>query len=104
MSNIRGMGDFSNRAGGSGNDRIPLLGSGSGSNGNPRKESFLSFLKNFCCPLTTYKSVIFIISVMDIITYLVSISFGIGLSTPSHPSLLAPLPEILEYGYLVIIF
>jgi hypothetical protein len=100
MSNIRGIGDFENQPGGSRN-RVPLLGQGLMSSENPRKEPFFSFIKNFICPLSTWKSVIFAISMIDIIVYIVTLCFGIGISTPTNPYLLPPLPGTLEIGSLV---
>jgi membrane associated rhomboid family serine protease len=84
-NNVHGMSDFPNQAaGGNGpanRQRIPLLGGNLNMQGDPRKESFPSFLKNFCCPLFTIKSFIFCITIVDVIMYSVSISFGVEAST-----------------------
>jgi membrane associated rhomboid family serine protease len=97
MSNIHRIGDYENdRNTGANRSNVPLLGSGLGNSGNPRKESFFTFLKNFCCPLSTIKSVIFCITVLDLIVYVITLFFGITASTPNNPSLLAPLPETLD--------
>jgi hypothetical protein len=45
--------------------------------GNPREESFCKFLKNFCCPMFLFKSVIFFVSIVDIVMYIISIAYGI---------------------------
>lgn len=104
MSNIHRIGDFDDRASGTGANRrnVPLLGGIMGS-GSPRRESFFSFIKNFCCPLSTWKSFIFTISIIDIVMYIITLSFGIGQSSPKAPYFLPPLPETLEkFGSLVI--
>jgi len=103
MSNIHRISDFEDREVGSGDNRrtVPLLG-GSLGGGSPRSESFFSFIKNFCCPLSTWKSFIFAISLIDIIIYVITLSFGIGLSTPEAPYLLPPLQSTLDkFGSLV---
>jgi hypothetical protein len=103
MSNIHRLGDFEDREVGNGPNRrsAPLL-SGVISSGNPRQESFFSFIINFCCPLSTWKSFIFAISMIDIVMYIVTLSFGIGKSSPDAPYFLPPLPETLEkFGSLV---
>ena len=103
MSNIHRINDFENREAGNQRSRanVPLIG-GVLSSENPRTESFPSFIKNFCCPLSTWKSFIFAISMIDIIIYIITISYGIGISTPVSPYFLPPRPEILEkFGSLV---
>jgi hypothetical protein len=103
MSNIHRLGDFDDRESASGANRrnVPLLG-GVLNSGNPRRESFFSFIKNFCCPLSTWKSSIFTISMIDIIMYIITLCFGIAKSSPQAPYFLPPLPETLEkFGSLV---
>lgn len=107
MSNIHRLGDFennNNRPNAGGNGRgAALLGGGPGGNGgDARKENFCSFLRNICCPYSTIKSVIFFVTITDIIVYFITLSFGIGLSTPEHPMLLPPLEKTLDvFGDLV---
>ena len=102
MSNIRGIDDLENDRNVPGqNNQMPLLGSGLVNGEDPRKESFFRFIKNFFCPLSTFKSFIFIISMLEITVYIVTLCFGIGLSTSKRPMLLPPLESILEYGSLV---
>lgn len=104
MSNVRGIGDFENdrRGSGRGGGDIPLLGSAMMNSDNPRKEPFFIFLKNFFCPLSTMKSVIFFISVVDVVMYIVTLCFGIGKATPENNQLLPPLTTTLDtFGMLV---
>lgn len=63
------------------------------SNENPREENFCKFLKNFCCPMFLFKSVIFFVSIVDLIMYFVSIGFGIQ---RTEKELLAPKTETLD--------
>jgi hypothetical protein len=101
-NNIHRISDFeNNNAGGNNRQNVPLLG-GNLSYQNPRKEPFCIFLKNFCCPLSTIKSVMFVVSMIDIIMYIITISFGVEKSYPDSPSLLAPRGDILDkFGELV---
>jgi len=55
--------------------------------GDPRKENFCKFLQNFCCPMFVFTSVIFFVSIVDVIMYCVSLGFGIQ---RSPTELLAP--------------
>ncbi len=61
--------------------------------GNPRDENFCKFLKNFCCPMFLFKSVIFFVSIADLIMYIVSVAYGIK-NTPTE--LLAPKVSTLD--------
>lgn len=91
MSNIHGLSSSSgdrNRP----NNQFPMMGVNN-DGGNPREESFGKFLKNFCCPQFSFLSVIFIISVIDLVIYIVTLSFGIKLN-PNE--LLAPKTETLD--------
>jgi hypothetical protein len=77
MSNIHGFGAGNRNAGGGGGDgggsgansnTLPILGmggSGNDINENPREENFCKFLKNFCCPMFLFTSVIFFVSCAD---------------------------------------
>jgi membrane associated rhomboid family serine protease len=94
MSNVHRISDFENQGNRRNNAQgMPLLGGNANSQGDPRKESFPSFLKNFCCPLFTFKSFIFAITLIDITMYIISISFGI---TNSEDYLLAPKGSTLD--------
>ncbi len=62
-------------------------GMGNPGEGDPRQENFCKFLKNFCCPMFLFKSIIFFVSIADIIMYCVSLAYGIE---KSDKELLAP--------------
>jgi membrane associated rhomboid family serine protease len=103
MSNIHRISDLENgnngQGRGAGNSRMPLLGGRIIQGGNPRSEKFPSFLKNFCCPYFTYKSFIFFITIVDLIMFIITISFGIQ---ESNEYLLPPKGEVLsDCGMLV---
>lgn len=92
MSNMHGVNDYSRQRDNNQNSQFNIMGSGE-SYGDPRKEGFWSFLKNFCCPNFKFLSFIFIISCVDLGVYLITLFMGIKLS-PSE--LLAPKPETLD--------
>lgn len=104
MSNIHRISDFndnnenrsrSNSRGGG------LLGS-SANVVNPRQQTFFGFLKNFCCPNFSFKSFIFIITIIEIILYIITLCFGLKPVQLGQPELLAPTPQTLEnFGGLV---
>ncbi len=99
--NIHRISDFENHDPNN-RQRVPLLGGNITSGTNPRKESFFVFLKNFCCPMSTVKSVMFVVSMIDIIMYIITLSQGIAKSTPERPLLLPPKEETLKaFGDLV---
>jgi hypothetical protein len=91
MSNIYGINHNSRGAGN--NPRLPMMG-GSNPSGNPREESFGGFLKDFCCPTFHFKSVIFFVSLADVILYIITICYGINMN-PNE--LLAPKTEVLDW-------
>jgi membrane associated rhomboid family serine protease len=96
-NNVHRISDLENQNNnnpGRGNSRIPLLGGNLNMSGDPRKESFGLFLKNFCCPLFTYKSFIFLITIVDLTLFIISISFGIE---NTKDALLKPKVETLEW-------
>ncbi len=102
MSNIHRLNDFEDGSSRPNASNVPFLGGRVTNTGNPRNESFFNFIKNFCCPYSTWKSFIFIISMLDIFMYILTLSFGIGISTKEAPYLLPPKPEILDkFGDLV---
>ncbi len=84
MSNIHGINDYSDRR--DRNAPGSLMG-GFNDSGDPRQESFWNFTKNFCCPSFSFKSFIFIISLVDLIVYSITLFYGISLD-PNQ--LLAP--------------
>jgi len=105
MNNVQGFNNL--RAAGNNNNqndqqRMPILGMGSGAaDGNPREENFCKFLKNFCCPMFLFYSVIFFVSIVDIIMYIISIAYGIK---RTDKELLAPTITTLNWlGMKVII-
>ena len=87
MSNIRGLGDYNSNPNNNNNNQ----GNFSGENGqipnflrnfmqatqvnrgDPRKESFLNFLRFTVCPTLHLRSFISIVTIMEIITYLICI-------------------------------
>lgn len=89
MSNNPGFSDYNNLR------RNPsLFGANIISNaGNPREESFWKFLNNFFCPFFKFKSFICLITIIDIIMYIVTLAYdGIddidnGLLAPTFKSL-----------------
>ena len=58
-----------------------------------RKESFLSWLKDIFCPNFKYTSIIFILSCIDLITYIITLFFGIK---RTNTELLAPTYQTLD--------
>jgi len=82
MSNIRGFRDFQAEN----NERAPLMGprpnmmpfiSTAGQQGDPRKESCFQMCKLTCCPVITIKSFTAIITIVDIVMFIVTLCFGI---------------------------
>lgn len=93
--NIHGFGSGSNNNNNSNNNYRPvqMMGSVDNSSGNPREETFFSFLKGVCCPYFTYKSVIFFVSCVDLIMYIITLCFGIKMDATE---LLAPTYSTLD--------
>jgi membrane associated rhomboid family serine protease len=58
-----------------------------------RKKSFLTWLKDIFCPNFKYTSIIFILSCIDLITYIITLFFGIK---RTNTELLAPLYQTLD--------
>lgn len=58
-----------------------------------RNESFISWLKDIFCPNFKYTSIIFILSCIDLITYIITLFFGIK---RTNTELLAPTYETLD--------
>lgn len=106
MNNVHGLNDFSNnneRRPSSNNQSAPLMANRFSSEGNPRQQGFLNFLKNFCCPNFTVKSFIFIITIIDIILYIVTLCFGVLPANLKTSKILAPkLDTLIKFGALVI--
>jgi hypothetical protein len=91
MSNIHRISDFENNP--RRQENVPLMGSNFSSTDDPRKEAFPSFIKNFCCPLLTWKSFIVFISIVDTIMFIIAISQGVD---KSMELLLPPTKEVLD--------
>ena len=93
--NIHGFGGSSNNNNNYNNNYrpVPMMGSVDNSSGNPREETFFSFIKGVCCPYFTYKSVIFFVSCIDLIMYIITLSFGIKMDATE---LLAPTYTTLD--------
>lgn len=83
-------------------ENIPVMGANiTSTNVNPRQETFPSFIKNFCCPNLVWKSFIFIITIIDIIIYIITLCYGID-KKPNE--LLAPYPSTLDsFGMKVLV-
>lgn len=92
MNNIHGIGS-SNANNRGGDNRFPMMGGSNDPSGDPRQEGFCKFLKDFCCPTFVFKSVIFFVSIADIIIYFITLLYGIKMS-PTE--LLAPKIETLD--------
>ena len=80
MSNIHRISDLENNNNNNRRDRIPMLGGNLSEYPDARKEPFSIFIKNFFCPLFTFKSFVFIITIINLIVYIVSIAQGIEVS------------------------
>ena len=93
--NIHGFGGSSNNNNNYNNNYrpVPMMGSVDNSSGNPREETFFSFIKGVCYPYFTYKSVIFFVSCIDLIMYIITLSFGIKMDATE---LLAPTYTTLD--------
>ena len=75
-------------------NRIEGIGGISPSSPNEiRSESFLTWLKNMFCPNFKYSSIIFIITCLDLIVYIITLLFGVKIT---QFELLAPKFETLE--------
>ena len=77
MSNIAGLHSSNDSNNNSGYRRANIMGSIEENNGNPRQESFGAFLKNTCCPSFQVYSVVFIISIIDVVIFIATLCFGI---------------------------
>lgn len=97
MSNIRRLSDFNdNRNNPRGQRNASLFGPGFQQfSTNPRQETFASFIKNFCCPFFNLNSFIFIITVIDVIMYVVTVVYD-GIADVKTYGLLAPTYKALD--------
>lgn len=91
-NNVHGFSEFSrdrdNRP-----NQLSMMGRNIDSGADPRNENFWHFIKDFLCPTFVFKSVIFFVSIIDVIIYIITISFGLKMSPYE---LLAPKPETLD--------
>ena len=62
-------------------------------NSNPREETFGAFVKGVCCPWFTWKSVIFVVTVVDVVLFITCLCFGIKMEATE---LLAPTYTTLD--------
>ena len=98
-SNIHGINSFGNNNNNRNNDNnqnfrpAMLMSSENEPIGNIREETFPHFLKSMCCPHFTIQSVIFWVSLIDIIVYIITLCFGIQ---KSATELLAPTYNTLD--------
>ena len=100
MNNIYGIGGLSR--GGRMMRRMRVMGSPDDDT-DPRSESFWNFSKTFCCPNFSFMSATFIISVLDLLIYLITLFHGGIKHTPTE--LLAPVSDTLDtFGMKVIIY
>ncbi len=90
-NNIHGVNDYSSNR--RGDSQYPMMGGYNSPSGDPRREGFGKFLKDFCCPAFTFRSFIFIISSVDLAIYLLTIFNGIKMN-PNE--LLAPTSDTLD--------
>ncbi len=101
--NIRGINDLNNNVRRGNNNSAPFLSSNS--NQDPRGETFLKFLKSIFFPNLTFKSFVFIITIVDIIVYIVTLCYGIDkVGSMPYTRLLAPLKHTLSFADLVIFY
>ncbi len=92
-NNIHGLGgDSNNRNNNRNNNSPPLIGGGA-DGGDPREEGFFTFLKNFICPKFSFSSIIFYLSIADIVIFIATLLYGIKMD-PNE--LLAPKTETLD--------
>ena len=91
--NIHGFGGSSNNNNDNNYKPVQMMGSVDNSSPNPREETFFSFIKGVCCPYFTYKSVIFAVSCVDLIMYVITLCFGIKMDATE---LLAPTYNTLD--------
>lgn len=91
--NIHGFGGSSNNNNDNNYKPVQMMGSVDNSSANPREETFFSFIKGVCCPYFTYKSVIFAVSCVDLIMYVIILCFGIKMDATE---LLAPTYNTLD--------
>ena len=94
--NIHGINEYSrnrgnNNQGNNQNNRMNFIGGAS--DGDPRQESFGKFIKDFCCPKFFLISVIFFISLIDLILYITTLCFGVQVV---YDQLLAPKIDTLD--------
>lgn len=95
--NIHRLNEYDNRQPRGNNNNpggyFPIPGGNNEAGGDPRKDSFWKFTRDFCCPQFSFKSFIFIISIIDLIVYIATLSFGI---TMNPNELLAPRTDTLD--------
>jgi hypothetical protein len=103
MNNIRGISDFENNSNNR-QDRVPMLGANITEYPDARKEPFIIFLKNFFCPLFNFKSFIFLITIVDLLMFIISIIPGIEISDryllPPKQGMLDKMGSIVLYAKL----
>ena len=97
MSNIHRLNENNENLNASQNSRIiSFFGSNQNSNPiNPRQETFCIFIKNFCCANFNFISFIFFISIIDVIMYILTLSYD-GIANTDR-GLLAPTYASLEF-------
>lgn len=102
MSNIRGFRDYRIEN----NEHAPLLGPRPGAmpfistvsqEGDPRKESCFQMCKLTCCPTITFKSFTAIITIVDIVMFIVTLAFG--MQTGGRTEFLSPtIDTLVKFG------
>ena len=96
MSNIHRIGDYERNDNAPNRRNVSLFGPNMNSNpGNPREETFGSFLKNFCCPFMKLNSFIVIITVIDVAMYIATLAYD-GIDDVETKGLLAPTFKALD--------
>ena len=99
MSNIHRLNENNNDNNDNNNQNrrnISIFGSNPNSNhSNPREESFCSFVRNLC-PNFKFLSFILIITLIDIIMYVITLSYD-GIDDVEKSGLLAPTFKALDF-------
>jgi hypothetical protein len=98
MSNIHRLGDFNdNRNNNAGSRRyVSMFGPNFNQSAiNPRQETFTGFVKNYCCPYFKVSSFIFIITLVDVAMYILTVCYD-GIADVKKYGLLAPTFNALD--------
>lgn len=99
MDNIHGFGnnnDNNNNVDQNNSGMMPVMMQGAENEQiNYREQTFGGFLKDTCCPEFKTKSFIFVICIIDVVIYLLTLFYG-GIDGSNPSQLLAPTTEALD--------